>query len=157
MTITEFITARLDEAMIRRQRKNPKCPCGKPTEPYLDLGSGGMIGFRHPIDPPPVFFDPSMLDFPPSPPGGFMVHEFRPGDAMYEAAQDAAFAPLADKPEYAALRRIAEIHRRDRMDDTCMLCETYRGSEWSAPFPCETFRAIASVWEDHPDYLKERA
>jgi len=143
MTITEFITARLEAAMVYRQRKNPQCPCGAPTEPHVEYRNRGLIGFLHPVDPSPVYFDGPDFGVP-NPSTGFMVHEFYPGNPMYETAQESAFEPLADKPEYAVMRKIVELHGSQ---------VTIEG----APYASDEIRAIAAIWKNHPDYESEWA
>lgn len=64
----------------------------------------------------------------------------------------------------AALRRIVELHQKDpdggefwgpdeSIDDDGSAC-TRCGypAEYAAPWPCDTLRALATIYADHPDF-----
>lgn len=79
------------------------------------------------------------------------------GTGEYSACSD-----LSDFAEssLAAFRAIVEIHATEHGEDGyCRSCLTDRAGwrdEWCPDmFPCETIRALASVWSDHPDYNPE--
>lgn len=63
--------------------------------------------------------------------------------------------------ECAAKRAIIEMHRRtmdtygDALGDTCTMCAD-SGPD-AQPFPCDTLKALAAVYKDHPDYQPEWA
>ena len=63
------------------------------------------------------------------------------------------YDPARVLAECAAKRAIVEVHepfQSETRGECCWIC-----GPGGAPWPCETLRALAKVYADHPDYLPE--
>lgn len=66
-----------------------------------------------------------------------------------------AAGPARVLAECAAKRRIVEMHSQDTDRDWCLQGCGMR-SGWTG-YPCDTLKALAAVYDDHPDYRAEWA
>lgn len=79
----------------------------------------------------------------------------------------ADYDPARALREVAAKREIVAAHHPETPSKyghdvlRCAVCQTERGvwaeDRHADPWPCQTLRALASPWSDHPDYRAEWA
>ena len=90
----------------------------------------------------------------------FLHARLNEDEAWVEASLLRRFAPIPqamERPDtaerlladIAAKRRIVELHRRNVEADDCWSCG------WVKSLPCDTVRALALPYADHPDYRQE--
>jgi len=149
MTITEFITARLDEWERRDGNR-----CEIPHGPFTISGQTVVI-VGHGGDSDGTWTEVSVLDpirESPSWVAPWEDHdrEWRRRLTDDEEAELRNLSPLTERAQFvrsmvAALRAVVEVHVQHRYG--CAEC-----GEPDGDWPCYTIAKLAAAWCDHPDY-----